>query len=140
MGMVTKIAVFLVLCNFAASNGGSGVALAQAPNREIQRLESMAREMSKRPLTDDDRKTLIAEIARAAVYSARTGLNANYYYDQEGDLGKLFKAYFPDVFERIHNDEWTLTDMVRYFHSFATYRPIIDAVLKGAKANGNCKK
>lgn len=139
MGLLTKISLLVVLSGFALNPGGS-VTHAQIPNRGIQRLDSMAREMLKRPLTDDDRETLIAEIARAAVDSARTGQDPNYYYYQEGDLGKLFREYFPEVFERIHNDEWTLTDMVRYFHSLAIYRPIIDAVLKGAKANGNCKK
>ena len=138
MGLLTKLSLFLLLSGIALNTGGS-VTQAQVPNRGVQRLESMAREMSKRTLTDQDRKTLVAEIARAAIYSARTREeeNANLPFSY---LIKLFETNFPDVLKRTHNGILTVADMLRYFHSFAIYRPVIDEVLKGAKANGNCDK
>lgn len=115
------------------------VAQAQVPNRGVQRLESTAREMSKRSLTDDDRKNLIAELTRAALYSARTGEEENALLPGSF-LGKVLETNFPDVFDRTTDRGLTLAGMLRYFHSFTLYRPVIDEVLQKAKANGACKK
>jgi len=138
MGLLIKISLFLLLSGLAPYINGS-VTQAQVPNRGVQRLESMARVLSKQTLTDDDRKTLVAEIARAAIYSARTTEDEN--ANLPGSyLVKLFETNFPDVLKRTHNGILTLADMLRYFHSLAVYRPVIDEVLKGAKANDICKK
>jgi hypothetical protein len=105
-------------------------------NSNYSNLESLARELSSRPLTEADQKELVAAITRAAIQSVRSGNEQ--FVEWKSALWNVLEANFPEVKERISDQGLAIQDVMRYFHSLPAFRPVVDKVLQGEKTHGKC--